>query len=68
MIAAGASAQEQDEGFLGTLELGESKREIQTDTAVPITSIDQEEINDRQANTVAELIDTVPGVRVMEFA
>lgn len=65
MIAAGASAQEQDEGFLGTLELGESKREIQTDTAVPITSIDQEEINDRQANTVAELIDTVPGVTLV---
>ncbi|WP_282121495.1 TonB-dependent receptor domain-containing protein [Ruegeria atlantica] len=65
MVAAGASAQEQDEGFLGTLELGESKREIQTDTAVPVTNIDQEEINDRQANTVAELIDTVPGVTLV---
>lgn len=67
MIAAGASAQEQDqdEGFLGTLVLGESKREIQTDTAVPITNIDQEEINDRQANTVAELIDSVPGVSLV---
>ncbi|MBO9444598.1 TonB-dependent receptor [Ruegeria sp. R14_0] len=65
MIAAGASAQEQDDGFLGTLELGESKREIQTDTAVPVTNIDQEEINDRQANTVAELIDTVPGVTLV---
>ncbi|WP_170465106.1 TonB-dependent receptor domain-containing protein [Ruegeria arenilitoris] len=65
MIAAGASAQEQEDGFLGTLELGESKREIQTDTAVPVTNIDQEEINDRQANTVAELIDTVPGVTLV---
>ncbi len=58
-------AQEQDDGFLGTLELGESKREIQTGTAVPVTNIDQEEINDRQANTVAELIDSVPGVTLV---
>jgi len=65
LITAAAWAQEQDDGFLGTLELGESKREIQTDTAVPITNIDQEEINDRQANTVAELIDTVPGVTLV---
>lgn len=65
LITAAAWAQEQDDGFLGTLELGESKREIQTGTAVPITSIDQEEINDRQANTVAELIDTVPGVTLV---
>ncbi|WP_282022021.1 TonB-dependent receptor domain-containing protein [Ruegeria faecimaris] len=65
MIAAGARAQEQNDGFLGTLILGESKREIQTDTAVPVTNIDQEEINDRQANTVAELIDSVPGVSLV---
>ncbi|MEO1109305.1 MAG: TonB-dependent receptor plug domain-containing protein [Pseudomonadota bacterium] len=65
LMTAAAWAQEQDDGFLGTLELGESKREIQTDTAVPITNIDQEEINDRQANTVAELIDTVPGVTLV---
>ncbi|WP_253283813.1 TonB-dependent receptor domain-containing protein [Ruegeria sp. HKCCD6428] len=58
-------AQEQDDGFLGTLELGESKREIQTGTSVPVTNIDQEEINDRQANTVAELIDSVPGVTLV---
>ncbi|WP_199252580.1 TonB-dependent receptor plug domain-containing protein [Chachezhania sediminis] len=51
--------------FLGTLQLGESKREIQTDTAVPLTTIDEEEIEDRQANTVAELIDTVPGVTLV---
>ncbi|MTI02914.1 TonB-dependent receptor [Roseibium sp. RKSG952] len=69
IIAAGALAQEQgqeqEDGFLGTLELSESKREIQTGTAIPITNIDQEEINDRQANTVAELIDTVPGVTLV---
>ncbi|WP_424830449.1 TonB-dependent receptor domain-containing protein [Ruegeria sp.] len=65
LITATAMAQEQEDGFLGTLELGESKREIQTDTAVPITNIDQEEIDDRQANTVAELIDSVPGVTLV---
>ncbi len=65
LMAAAAWGQEQDDGFLGTLELGESKREIQTDTAVPVTNIDQEEINDRQANTVAELIDSVPGVTLV---
>ncbi|SHF37344.1 hemoglobin/transferrin/lactoferrin receptor protein [Ruegeria intermedia] len=65
LMASMVWAQEQDDGFLGTLELGESKREIQTGTAVPVTNIDQEEINDRQANTVAELIDSVPGVTLV---
>ncbi len=65
LMASLVWAQEQDDGFLGTLELGESKREIQTGTAVPVTNIDQEEINDRQANTVAELIDSVPGVTLV---
>ena len=32
-------AQEADAGFLGTLVLGESKREVQTDTAVPVTEV-----------------------------
>ncbi|KAJ29200.1 TonB-dependent receptor domain-containing protein [Sulfitobacter pontiacus] len=53
------------EGFLGTLVLGESKREVQTDTAVSITTVDQEEIDDRQAGTVAELIVSVPGVSLV---
>lgn len=65
IIASPVSAQEQEEEFLGTIELGQSKREIQTDTAVPVTNIDQEEINDRQASTVAELIDSVPGVTLV---
>ncbi|MEM6914049.1 MAG: TonB-dependent receptor plug domain-containing protein, partial [Pseudomonadota bacterium] len=64
-----AAAQEQDvpqEGeFLGTLTLGESKREVQTDTPVAITVIDKEEIDDRQATTIAELIDSVPGVSLV---
>jgi hemoglobin/transferrin/lactoferrin receptor protein len=54
--------------FLGTLQLGESKREVKTDTAVPETEIDQEEIDDRQAGTIAELIDSVPGVSLVNGA
>ncbi|MEM1413209.1 MAG: TonB-dependent receptor plug domain-containing protein, partial [Pseudomonadota bacterium] len=58
--------EEQEETeFLGTLTLGTSKRAIQTDTAEAITVIDQAEIDDRQANTVAELIDSVPGVTLV---
>lgn len=51
--------------FLGTIELGESKREVQTETAAPVTEIDREEIEDRQAATTAELIDSVPGVNLV---
>ncbi|MEM1105615.1 MAG: TonB-dependent receptor [Pseudomonadota bacterium] len=51
--------------FLGTLTLGESKREVQTDTPVAITVIDKDEIDDRQASTIAELIDSVPGVTLV---
>ncbi|MEM1380717.1 MAG: TonB-dependent receptor [Pseudomonadota bacterium] len=63
----GAYAQETDEDsqFLGTLTLGTSKRAVQTDTATPLTVIEQTEIDDRQANTVAELIDSVPGVTLV---
>jgi hemoglobin/transferrin/lactoferrin receptor protein len=64
-----ALAQEEAEAesgeFLGTLTLGESKREVQTDTATPNTIIDQDEIEDRQAGTIAELIDSVPGVSLV---
>jgi len=65
LTAGNARAQETEDGFLGTLVLGESKREVQTDTAVAITQVDQEEIQDRQAGTVAELIDSVPGVSLV---
>jgi len=51
--------------FIGTIELGESKRQVQTDTARALTVIDQDEINDRQASTIAELIDSVPGVTLV---
>lgn len=43
----------------------ESKRGVATDTAVPVTTINQREIDDRQAGTIAELIDSVPGVTLM---
>ncbi|SLN46409.1 TonB-dependent heme receptor A precursor [Falsiruegeria litorea R37] len=67
LVAGLAAAQEtaEDDEFLGTIELGESKREIQTDTATAVTNIDQTEIDDRQAGTVAELIDSVPGVNLV---
>ncbi|SNR73482.1 TonB-dependent receptor domain-containing protein [Puniceibacterium sediminis] len=62
MQAGAANAQAVEGDFLGTVTLGESKREVQTDTATPVTVIDEDEITDRQAGTVAELIDSVPGV------
>ncbi len=73
-IGSGAMAQDltdalppetQDEEFLGTVELGQGKREVQIGTAVPLTVINQEEIDDRQAGTIAELIDSVPGVALV---
>ena len=61
-------AQDGQDGFLGTIILGESKREVRTDTATAVTEIDQTEIDDRQAGTVAELIDSVPGVTLVNGA
>ncbi|WP_226632696.1 TonB-dependent receptor plug domain-containing protein [Novosphingobium profundi] len=59
-------AREKADGeFLGTIDIGESTRAIRTDTATPITSINREEIEDRQANTIAELIDSIPGVTIV---
>jgi len=46
----------------------ESKRDVETETAVPVTRIDQQEMDDRQAGTIAELIDSVPGVTLMNGA
>ena len=71
ILLLGAStihAQEAAGGILGTLVLGESKRAVQTNTAVPVTDVDQEEIDDRQASTIAELIDSVPGVSLVNGA
>ncbi|MEI4232411.1 TonB-dependent receptor domain-containing protein [Roseovarius sp. D22-M7] len=63
--SAGAAGGIAADGFLGTLTLGESKRPVQTRTATPVTVIDEDEIRDRQAGTVAELIDSVPGVALV---
>ena len=66
LYSAPAFAQSQtDDDFLGTVVLGESKREVQTQTATPVTRIDQTEIDDRQPGTIAELIDSVPGVNLV---
>ncbi|MDR9394960.1 MAG: TonB-dependent receptor [Roseovarius sp.] len=54
-----------EEGFLGTITLGESKRAVQTQTATPSTVVNEAEIRDRQAGTVAELVDSVPGVALV---
>lgn len=54
--------------YLGELVLGESKRDVATDTAIPTTTIDATEIQDRQAGTIAELIDSVPGVNLVNGA
>ena len=59
------NAQENNPEFIGTVIIAESKREVATETATPETTVDQGEINDRQAGTVAELIDSVPGVHLI---
>ena len=69
-LGAAAVGQEAELGaadgqFLGTITLGESKRDVAADTATPITTIDRAEIRDRQATTIAELIDSVPGVSLV---
>ena len=50
---------------LDAVTLGKSKREVKTDTATSETTVDQEEIEDRQASTIAELVDSVPGVTLI---
>ncbi|MCG7624176.1 TonB-dependent receptor domain-containing protein [Epibacterium sp. Ofav1-8] len=67
MTATGSTAQEltEGEGFLGYLVIGNNKRDVQTDTATPKTVLNAEEIQDRQAGSVSELIDSVPGVTLV---
>lgn len=66
-LALPLSAQniEEDAAYLGTLTLTAGKRDIATGSAVAQTVVDQEEIEDRQASTVAQLIDSVPGVSIV---
>jgi hemoglobin/transferrin/lactoferrin receptor protein len=54
--------------FIGTVTLGESLRGIQTDTATSETEISQEELDARQASTLAELLGTIPGVTLSNAA
>lgn len=68
LLAIPALAQEDipdQDAFLGTVELGQSKRDIDTTTALAETTIGQAELNDRQAGTIAHLVDTVPGVTLV---
>ena len=64
-VAQDAEPEASEGAFLGTITLGESKRDVATETATPVTTIDREEIRDRQATTIAELIDSVPGVTLV---
>ncbi len=54
-----------DGEFIGTVTLGESRRGVQTDVAASETIITLDEIEDRQASTVAELLDTIPNVSLL---
>lgn len=54
-----------DPGFLGTLVLTGGKRDLTYGTALSRTVVGDEEIQDRQASTVAQLIDSVPGVNLV---
>lgn len=53
------------DGYLGELILTGGKRDLSFGTAVPRTVIDDEEIADRQGSTVGEVIDSVPGVQLI---
>ncbi|MBV7407702.1 TonB-dependent receptor plug domain-containing protein [Maritimibacter sp. DP1N21-5] len=64
-FAMALPAHAQEAFDLDTVYLAESKREVATDTATAETTVDQEEIEDRQADSIAELVDTVPGVTIV---
>lgn len=51
--------------FLGTIELGESLRSVETESATASTVIDQAELDARQASTMSELLDSVPNVALV---
>ena len=65
MLPIAVSAQDATTPVLLDTIVIESKRDVATDTALPRTEVDQQEIDDRQASTIAELIDSVPGVTLM---
>lgn len=63
-----AAQAEGQSGYLGTLTLTAGKRDIAAGSAVAATVVDDTEIRDRQAGTIAQLIDSVPGVAVINGA
>lgn len=54
-----------DPGYLGTLIITGGKRDLSFGTALARTVVEETEIADRQASTVAQLIDSVPGVTLV---
>lgn len=64
-LATPVLAQDSDPGFLGTLILTGGKRDLSFGTALSRTVVDDTEIADRQASTVAQLIDSVSGVTLV---
>ena len=69
VMAQDADIDSTNEDFaLDEIVLKKSKREIQTETATSVTVVEQDEINDRQASTIAELVDSVPGVTIVNGA
>ena len=63
LVTLPATAQQTFE--LDSVLLAESKRDVATDTATAETTVDETEIADRQADSIAELVDTVPGVTLV---
>ncbi len=64
-LALPTAAQDTDPGFLGTLVLTPGKRDLSFGTALSRTVVEEDEIQDRQASTVAQLVDSVPGVTLV---
>ena len=69
-VASAQAAFSQDLGvvdgeLIGTVTIGDSLRGVVTDTAAPETTIDQEELDARQATTTGQLLDTVPNVTLL---
>lgn len=64
-LALAVPAAGQEAFALDPVFLAKSKRAVATDTATATTSVDESEIGDRQAGTIAQLIDSVPGVALI---
>ena len=64
-LMAQDTTSELDGEYIGAVTLGESRRGVQTDVAASETVITQDEIEARQASTVAELLSTIPNVSLL---